>query len=56
MQHYNDRWRAYRKNIAQYMGSRNAITGFQPMQQEETHRFLKNVLDDPAKLMDHIRA
>lgn len=55
MQHYNDRWRAYRKNIAQYMGTRNAVTSFQPMQEEENRRFLKGVLNQPEKLMDHIR-
>ncbi|KLO12343.1 cytochrome P450 [Schizopora paradoxa] len=55
MQHYSPRFRAYRKNIYQLMGSKNAINKFNPLIEEETRRTLIRIVEDPQQLMGHIR-
>ena len=55
MQHYSPRFRAYRKNIYQLMGSKNALTKFNPLIEEETRRTLIRIVEDPQQLMGHIR-
>ena len=51
----NDRFRAYRKQIAQAMGSNNALAKFIPLQEIEVSRFLLRTLQRPEDLVKHIR-
>ncbi|THG94402.1 hypothetical protein EW145_g8146, partial [Phellinidium pouzarii] len=54
-QHYSDRFRVYRKNISQVMGTKAAVSRFYPHQDVEVRRFIFRILEDPEKLQQHIR-
>ena len=54
-QHYTDRFRAYRKNIHNTIGTKNAVSRYYPHQETEVRRFLYRVLEEPEKLLHHIR-
>ncbi|KAI5123170.1 hypothetical protein M0805_000871 [Coniferiporia weirii] len=54
-QPYSDRFRAYRKNIQQVMGTKAAVSKFYPHQDVEVRRFILRVLEEPEKLNQHIR-
>ncbi|EJC98991.1 cytochrome P450 [Fomitiporia mediterranea MF3/22] len=51
----SDRLRAYRKNIRSFLGTKQSLTRFGDLQDMEARRFLLRVLDEPAKLIQHIR-
>ncbi|KIK38430.1 hypothetical protein CY34DRAFT_809316, partial [Suillus luteus UH-Slu-Lm8-n1] len=52
---YGDRFRQYRKNIHQIMGSRAALNVYHLIEEIETRRFLKRVFSNPEQLQAHIR-
>ncbi|KAG2141325.1 cytochrome P450 [Suillus clintonianus] len=52
---YGDHFRQYRKNIHHIMGNRAALDVYHPVEEIETHRFLKRVFAKPEKLQDHVR-
>jgi hypothetical protein len=52
---YGDHFREYRKNFARVIGSRAAMDTYHPIEEIETHRFLKRVLAKPAELSQHVR-
>ncbi|KAG0699195.1 cytochrome P450 [Suillus ampliporus] len=52
---YGERFRLYRKNIHRIIGSRAAFSVYDPVEEIETHRFLKSVLAKPDQLQAHIR-
>ncbi|KAL5501302.1 hypothetical protein ACEPAH_8562 [Sanghuangporus vaninii] len=54
-QQYSDRFRAYRKNIHAILGSKAAVSQFNQLQNVEVRRFLLRTLEDPDKLLQHIR-
>ena len=52
---YGDRFRNYRKFFHQVIGSNASVSLFYPIEELETHRFLKSVLKTPDELVTHIR-
>ena len=52
---YGDRFRNYRKFFHQVIGSNASVSLFYPIEELETHRFLKSVLKNPDDLVTHIR-
>jgi len=52
---YGDNLREYRKNFHRVIGSRAAMDIYQPIEEIETHRFLKRVLAKPDQLQAHVR-
>ena len=52
---YGDRFRNYRKFFHQVIGSNASVSLFYPIEELETHRFLKSVLRNPDDLVTHIR-
>ncbi|KAG1753720.1 cytochrome P450 [Suillus paluster] len=52
---YGDRLRLSRKNIHRVIGSHAALNIYHPIEEVETHRFLKRVLGNPDQLQAHIR-
>jgi hypothetical protein len=52
---YGDRFRNYRKFVHQVIGSNSSVAFFHPIEELETHRFLKSVLKNPEGLVAHIR-
>ncbi|KAG2138998.1 cytochrome P450, partial [Suillus clintonianus] len=52
---YGDRFRRYRKNFHRVIGSCDALAIYNPIEEIETHRFLKRVLATPDQLQEHIR-
>ncbi|KIK93558.1 hypothetical protein PAXRUDRAFT_144832 [Paxillus rubicundulus Ve08.2h10] len=53
---YGERLRCYRKLFYRMFGSRSSTAAFNPIEEEETRRFLRNVLEQPDSLAAHIRA
>jgi hypothetical protein len=51
----DDRFRAYRKQIYQVMGSKTALAKFIPLQDVEVSRFLLRTMQKPEELVQHIR-
>lgn len=52
---YNNRFRTYRKNMAQLIGSKTSAAQFNGLQQEEVGHFLLHVLERPQDLIEHIK-
>jgi cytochrome P450 len=52
---YGDRFRNYRKFFHQVIGSNSSVSLYYPIEELETHRFLKSVLKTPDDLLTHIR-
>jgi len=52
---YGDRCRQQRKNIHQIIGNRAALEVYYPIEEIETHRFLKRVFSNPEQLQAHVR-
>ena len=52
----DDRFRQYRKLFYRLLGTRNSTAAFNPIEEEETRRFLRNVLLKPEDLANHIRS
>jgi cytochrome P450 len=55
LQQYGERLRQHRKFFHRQIGSRNSLATFYPVEEEETKRFLCNVLNEPDDLIAHIR-
>ncbi|KAF8840876.1 cytochrome P450 [Paxillus ammoniavirescens] len=53
---YGARFRRYRKHFYHMFGNRSSTAIFNPIEEEETRRFLCNVLKRPDNLAAHIRA
>jgi cytochrome P450 len=52
---YGERFRSYRKLAHQLFGNAATMKSFHPVEELETHRFLKRLLSRPAEFSDHIR-
>ena len=52
---YGNRFRNYRKMFHQVIGTPAAMAAFNPIEEEETHKFLKRVLKSPEDLAAHVR-
>ncbi|KAF8624702.1 hypothetical protein AX17_007033 [Amanita inopinata Kibby_2008] len=52
---YGPRFRSYRKMFHQTIGTHSAMSQFHPVEELETHRFLKRLLAKPEGLASHIR-
>lgn len=52
---YGDRFRNYRKFFHQVIGSNSSVSLYNPIEELETHRFLKSLLKNPDDLVTHIR-
>ncbi|EJC98992.1 cytochrome P450 monooxygenase [Fomitiporia mediterranea MF3/22] len=52
---YSDRFRAYRKNVRMHLGTKQAVSRLNLLQDIEVRRFLLRVLEEPDKLFHHIR-
>ncbi|OAX39048.1 cytochrome P450 [Rhizopogon vinicolor AM-OR11-026] len=52
---YGDHFRWNRKNFHHVMGSRTAMKVHHPLEEIETHRFLKRIHVTPEELMKHVR-
>ncbi|KAG0702310.1 cytochrome P450 [Suillus ampliporus] len=52
---YGEHLRQYRKHFHRVIGSRAALDIFKPIEELETHRFLKRVLANPDQLQAHVR-
>ena len=52
---YTDRFRGMRRMLHQFMGSRTHVTRFYGIEEEETRRFLRHVMNYPENLSEHIR-
>ncbi|KAF9227082.1 cytochrome P450 [Gyrodon lividus] len=54
-QQYGERFRQHRKFFHRQIGSRTSLATFYPVEEEETKRFLCNVLNNPDDLAGHVR-
>ncbi|KAJ7503304.1 cytochrome P450 [Mycena galericulata] len=52
---YGDRFRNYRRLAHSLFGSKSTMANFEPLEETETHRFVKRLLANPDGLKDHIR-
>lgn len=52
---YGDRFRTYRKNIAQFLGGTAQVREWYPLIERATHLFLGSVMKRPLDLMIHLR-
>ncbi|TDZ15801.1 O-methylsterigmatocystin oxidoreductase [Colletotrichum orbiculare MAFF 240422] len=52
---YNDRFRAYRKNISRIIGTKVAASQYDTLQEAEVGHFLLHVLENPDSLIRHIK-
>lgn len=52
---YGDRFRNYRRLAHQLFGNAQLMKGFHPIEELETHRFIKNLLARPDDFAEHVR-
>ncbi|OTA95517.1 hypothetical protein M434DRAFT_393743 [Hypoxylon sp. CO27-5] len=52
---YNDRFRAYRKNMSRVMGTKTNTSQFNKLQEAEVGHFLLHLLENPEDFVNHIR-
>ena len=52
---YGERFRLYRRLLHQFMGTRVAVEKHESLMNHEAKVFLRNVVEDPSKVKDHIR-
>lgn len=52
---YGDRFRAYRKNIAKYIGGTTQVKELHPLIERSTRKFLRKIMTNPDDLMAHLR-
>ncbi|KAF9453375.1 cytochrome P450 [Macrolepiota fuliginosa MF-IS2] len=52
---YGERFRSYRKLFHQLIGSNASMSQFYPVEEAETHAFLKRLLSMPQDLAGHVR-
>lgn len=51
---YNDKWRFHRKIMHQALNPR-AVLNYQPMQEAETHKYLRRVMENPSQFLEETR-
>jgi len=52
---YSNRFRAHRKQMAQILGSKAAVSHFDGLQEVEVGRFLLQILKEPDGVLEHFR-
>ncbi|EJC98989.1 cytochrome P450 [Fomitiporia mediterranea MF3/22] len=52
---YSDRLRTFRRNVHAVLGTKKAVSRFNDIQGIEVRRFLLRVLEEPDRLLQHIR-
>ena len=52
---YGERFRNYRRLAHQLFGNASLMKGFHPIEELETHRFLKRLLANPEGFSEHVR-
>jgi hypothetical protein len=52
---YGERFRSYRRLFHQLIGSNVSVSQFYPVEEIETHKFLKRLLSTPQDLAQHVR-
>jgi len=52
---YGERFQQFRKIFHKLFGSPSSLKSFHPIQQQETLRFVQNVLNGPGELKAHVR-
>lgn len=52
---YNERHKTMRTMFAKAIGTKAQLETFAPMEEAETQRFLRRVIDEPRLLSEHIR-
>ena len=52
---YNDRFKKFRKYIGKFMGTRETMKNFTPLQEKEMAKLMARVMADPDSLVQHIR-
>lgn len=52
---YGSRFRTFRKHVSRLIGSPASVQQYHPMEEVETHRFLKRVAADPESLEAQLR-
>lgn len=55
MSPYGERFREYRKLFHRVIGTKERMDKLLPMEESETRRFLKKVVESPAEFRSHIR-
>ena len=55
LQPYGERFRNYRKHFHQLIGTIASASLFYPVEELETHRFLKRLAKNPEDFADHVR-
>lgn len=53
---YDDTFRLHRKFVHQQFGTKSIVSRFHDVLDMESHRFLFRILEDPAELVEHIKA
>ena len=52
---YTDRFRRTRKMFHRVIGSPSHVKQFYDIEEKYTHQFLRNILDKPEELSNHVR-
>ena len=55
MMPYGARFREYRRMIQKFLGGRGDVARFYALEEQETKKWLKRVLNDPQNVAKHIR-
>jgi len=55
LSHYGERFRAFRRLLHRFMGTRSAVEHHHDVIARETCRLLARLLDSPEKYIDHLR-
>ena len=50
---FGERWSEYRRFLGSFMGSKAKVDAFNPMLEEEVQTYLKNILAEPEKWVEH---
>ncbi|KAH9049218.1 cytochrome P450 [Lactarius deliciosus] len=55
LSHYGERFRAFRRLVHRFMGTRTTVSHHHDTVTRHTHRFLQRLLDAPEKFIEHLR-
>ncbi len=53
--HYGERFRAFRRIVHRFMGTRTTVSQHHDTITQHTHRFLLRLLDAPEQFIEHLR-
>lgn len=53
--HYGERFRAFRRLLHRFMGTRTAVMQHHDVITRQTHRLLTRLLDSPERFLEHLR-